>query len=79
LSLPAGAREAYRELAKAEVISMELAKRLAGAVGLRNRIAHEYGGLDLEFVYAAARDDMSDLQAFAACVARAYALGGTRS
>lgn len=75
LSVPAGARDACRELAKAGILSPDLAKRLAGAVGLRNRIAHEYGGLDLGLVYAAARDDIGDLRAFAAQIARAYRLG----
>jgi uncharacterized protein YutE (UPF0331/DUF86 family) len=43
-------------------------------VGLRNRIAHEYGRLDLKRVYEAARDDLGDLESFAAVIAGAYRL-----
>lgn len=43
---------------------------LSAAVGLRNRIAHEYGGLELGKVYVAARDDLGDLDAYADVVGR---------
>ncbi|MBI5503298.1 MAG: DUF86 domain-containing protein [Deltaproteobacteria bacterium] len=52
------------------LISPSLARALCAAVGLRNRIAHEYGGLDLRKVYVAARDDPGDLDAFADALAK---------
>jgi uncharacterized protein YutE (UPF0331/DUF86 family) len=61
-------------LAKSGLVQESLATRLAAAVGLRNRIAHEYGRLDLGRVYEAARDGLGDLESFAAVIAGAYRL-----
>ena len=72
LGVPGDARGAYELLGRAGVVTPDLARRLAAAVGLRNRIAHEYGGLDLGLVYEAARDDLGDLEAFAAAAAATF-------
>jgi len=69
LGVPADARSAFEQLARAGLLTVDLAQKLAAAVGLRNRIAHEYGGLDLRLVYEAARDDLDDLLDLAAAVA----------
>jgi uncharacterized protein YutE (UPF0331/DUF86 family) len=69
LGVPGDARGAFDLLARANVVGHLLARRLAAAVGLRNRIAHEYGNLDLQRVYEAARDDLGDLVSFAAAAA----------
>ncbi len=74
LGVPGDARAAFEMLAKSGLVQESLATRLAAAVGLRNRIAHEYGRLDLGRVYEAARDDLGDLESFAAVVAGAYRL-----
>lgn len=74
LGVPADARSAFDALARAGLIDAELAYRLAAAVGLRNRIAHGYGALDLRLVFEAARDDLGDLEALARAVALAYQL-----
>lgn len=74
LGIPASARDAFFLLERATLLSPELARRLAAAVGLRNRIAHQYGTLDLALVFGAARDDLGDLEAFAAMAARAFEL-----
>jgi uncharacterized protein YutE (UPF0331/DUF86 family)/predicted nucleotidyltransferase len=74
LGVPGDARGAFDTLAKAGLVPAALAGRLAAAVGLRNRIAHEYGHLDLGLVYEAARDDRGDLDEFAAAVAEVYHL-----
>ncbi len=74
LGVPGDARGAFDLLAKAGLLPPALAHQLAAAVGLRNRIAHEYGALDLRLVHAAARDDLGDLEAFAAAVAEAFAI-----
>ncbi len=74
LGVPASARDAFFVLERAGVIAPDLARRLAAAVGLRNRIAHQYGSLDLALVHAAARDDLGDLVNFAAAAARAWKL-----
>ncbi|MFN2427101.1 MAG: DUF86 domain-containing protein [Candidatus Binatia bacterium] len=71
LSIPGDTRAAFDALSRSGLLPTDLARKLGAAVGLRNRIAHEYGGLDLEKVYAAARDDLGDLDAYADAVARA--------
>ena len=71
LAVPADARAAFDALARHGLIDATLARRLAAAVGLRNRIAHEYGLLDLRLVYEAARDDLGDLENLAAGVVAA--------
>jgi len=69
LGVPGGPREALELLERSGLLDRELAVRLNGAVGLRNRIAHQYGTLDLERVYLVARDDLGDLEWFARSVA----------
>ena len=68
LGVPGDVRSAFELLAKAGMIDGELGSKLAAAVGLRNRIAHEYTGLDLRRVYESARDLLGDLEGFAAAV-----------
>jgi len=50
---PADGRAALLELGSAAVISPELARALAPAVGLRNRLVHEYEEIDDQIVFAA--------------------------
>lgn len=76
VGVAADARAAYGLLADAGLVDRDLSRRLAAAVGLRNRIAHEYTRLDLGRVYAIARDELGDLEAFAAAMARATAPSG---
>lgn len=66
LGVPGEARAAFEALARAGVLDPALARKLSSAIGLRNRIAHEYGALDLAKVYEAVRRDLGDLDAFAA-------------
>lgn len=72
LGVPGEPRAAFELLARNNVISPPLARKLSAAIGLRNRIAHEYGGLDLRKVYAAARDDLGDLDAYVDAVAASH-------
>jgi len=69
LGVPGDARSAFDLLARAGLVDAPLARKVAAAIGPRNRIAHEYAGLDLRRVYASARDDLPDLDAFAAAAA----------
>jgi len=50
---PADGRAAFLELGSAAVISPELARALAPAVGLRNRLVHEYEEIDDQIVLGA--------------------------
>ena len=69
IGVPGEPRAAFEVLARNEVIPPLLARKLSAAIGLRNRNAHEYGGLDLRKVYAAARDDLGDLDSYVDSVA----------
>jgi uncharacterized protein YutE (UPF0331/DUF86 family) len=46
LGIPASQREAFDLLAAAGLIAKETAAAMGAAVGLRNRIAHNYGDVD---------------------------------
>jgi len=69
LGVPGESRAAFIALSNAGVLTEKLARKLGAAVGLRNRIAHEYGSLDLAKVYEAVRNDLGDLDDFASAVA----------
>ncbi len=64
LGVPESYRDAFRRLATAGHLEMELADRLARAAGFRNVVAHAYEGLDMARVHAAARNGPADLLAF---------------
>ena len=74
LGVPGDARAAFQVLGTTGLVPPALVTRLSAAVGMRNRIAHQYGDMDLALVYAAARDGVEDLTTFAAEMARAYGL-----
>lgn len=69
LGVPGEPRAAFEALARGGHLDTALARKLSAAVGLRNRIAHEYGTLDLGKVYDAVQADLGDLDLFAAGVA----------
>jgi uncharacterized protein YutE (UPF0331/DUF86 family) len=69
LGVPGEPRAAFESLERAGVLDAALARKLSAAVGLRNRIAHEYGALDLARVYEAVQRDLADLDDFAAAAA----------
>ncbi|GKT08590.1 DUF86 domain-containing protein [Desulforhabdus sp. TSK] len=46
------------------IIPTALAERMVQAVGFRNLIVHEYGRVNLEIVYRAARENLDDLLEF---------------
>lgn len=60
--------DAFRQLADGQVISAELADRLARAAGFRNLIGHGYGQLDLRRVHEAATAGPPDLLVFLAAL-----------
>jgi len=68
---PAEAGEAFDVLAAHEAISGELASAMHGAVGLRNRIAHGYAGIDHQRIFAELPDGARHLRAFLVAVAEA--------
>jgi len=70
----ADARSAIQALVADGVLQGELGVRLSAAIGLRDRIAHQHGALDLGLVHAAARDGLSDLEDLAAALSAACGL-----
>lgn len=62
----ATAREAFERLEEHGVISKETVHALRQAVGLRNIVAHGYGGVDPALIQAAAKTGLPDLERFAA-------------
>lgn len=74
LGVPADARSAIQALVSNGLLPADLGRRVSAAIGMRNRIAHQYGTLDLDLVHAAARDGLSDLEDLAAALAVACGL-----
>ncbi len=68
LGAPATYAEAFSLLSRAGRITPELARRLAGAAGLRNIIVHQYAELDFARVASAAHENLDDLRRFVAVV-----------
>lgn len=62
--------DVFRRLGEREVISRELAGRLAAATGFRNLVAHQYEALDSTRVHMIASERLADLLAFCDEVAR---------
>jgi uncharacterized protein YutE (UPF0331/DUF86 family) len=54
----------FRVLAEHDVVEWDLAKRLGKAAGLRNLLAHQYGTIDFDRIYASASTDLDDLVTF---------------
>lgn len=62
-------REGFLVLARHGIIDAELADLLAGAVNLRNRIAHGYASLDAAKLWTELPAGTASFEAFAAAVA----------
>ena len=52
-------------LAENGVLPHALSEKLAGAVGLRNRLVHVYTDIDHEMIYDVLTSDLEDLQQYA--------------
>ncbi|MEA2054928.1 MAG: DUF86 domain-containing protein [Candidatus Thermoplasmatota archaeon] len=61
---PSTCRETFEILANEEVISRELADKLADLAGFRNILVHIYWGLDIDEVYSILRKDLGTLETF---------------
>jgi uncharacterized protein YutE (UPF0331/DUF86 family) len=63
-SVPQSYADVFTVLGDRGVIDRELAQRLRAAAGLRNLIAHQYGVLNVDRVFAIASNELDDLLAF---------------
>jgi uncharacterized protein YutE (UPF0331/DUF86 family) len=70
---------AFNQLRDRAILSPATAAALARAVGLRNVVAHGYGGINPAMVHAAATKGVADLEAFAHEVAAWAASRGVAS
>lgn len=59
------ASDVFLLLGENNIISKEVSKKLAGAVGLRNILVHEYIVMDYKLAYSDLKDKLSDLKTFA--------------
>lgn len=59
-------------LAEYEVLPLELSKKLARAVGLRNRLVHGYAEIDHDRLYEVLTSDLTDLESFAIAMGSRY-------
>jgi uncharacterized protein YutE (UPF0331/DUF86 family) len=71
---PADAASTFEVLADHGAIERELAPRLRAAVGLRNRIAHDYAGVDPARLHAEFAAGVEPLRRFLVAVAAAAGL-----
>lgn len=67
--VPGSQREAFEVLARDGLLDAELARRLADAASLRNRLAHQYGSVDWRRLHAEAPGHLAALERYAARVA----------
>ena len=63
-SVPTSYGDVFRALADHGVLGHDLAGRLVSAAGFRNLVAHQYGVIDTDRLYAIASTDPSDLIEF---------------
>lgn len=68
LGLPKESKEGFFLLAQAGVIAPDLAQRLAGMVGFRNVLVHEYQSLDYAILKDVIENRLGDLLLFTDCV-----------
>ncbi|HEX3595386.1 MAG TPA: DUF86 domain-containing protein [Polyangiaceae bacterium] len=66
LGTPAGYADAFLRLGSTGMLDEQLARRLAGAAGFRNVIAHAYETIDMARVHRAASSGPKDLREFLA-------------
>lgn len=69
-SVPSTYAAVFLSLADHGILSSDLARRLGSAAGFRNLIAHRYGDIDTERLYAIASTGPDDLLAFCAELAK---------
>ena len=63
-SMPQSYADVFTVLGDRRVIDRDLARRLRAAAGLRNLIAHQYGVLNVDRLFAIASNELDDLLGF---------------
>ena len=70
LPVPQTGAETFEILAKADILSDDLGRRLGRMVGFRNILVHDYAKLDPAIVLRVLGTDLQDLQRFREAVMR---------
>ena len=68
--VPQSHGEVFSILAARGVLERHLASRLQAAAGLRNLIAHQYGAIDIDRIFAIASNQLDDLLSFCLQIAQ---------
>jgi uncharacterized protein YutE (UPF0331/DUF86 family) len=79
LGLPKDSRDSFYLLARARIITNELAQRLVGMVGFRNILVHEYQRVDIELMVKVIECHLDDLLDFSNQIVAVFTGGGTAS
>lgn len=61
LSVPTDYHDSFTRLAKLDILTRENAARYSKLAGLRNRLAHEYNGIDETIIHQAAKQAVEEL------------------
>lgn len=68
--VPASYADGFIALSTRGILDIDLARRMAQASGLRNRIAHGYAGVDVDTLWGEIPLGLATLDEFAAAIAR---------
>jgi uncharacterized protein YutE (UPF0331/DUF86 family) len=68
--VPDDHRKIFTMLASQKILSNDLADRLGQMAGLRNVLVHEYLDVDLEILYRAMTEELSDFEKFIRAVTK---------
>ena len=75
--MPHSYADVFTVIGDRDIIDRDLARRLRAAAGLRNLIAHQYGVLNVDRLFAIASNELDDLLGFCQQLAqRAEGSGG---
>ena len=70
LGLPQSNRDTFRKLEKAEIISVELSKKLQAMAGFRNIAIHDYSSVNIEVIVNIIENRLTDLHDFTQIISK---------
>ncbi|MEK6766618.1 MAG: DUF86 domain-containing protein [Planctomycetota bacterium] len=70
--VPGSTGEMFSLLGEKRILDGDITEKMVKAVGFRNLIVHEYGGIELKQVFVAAQKDIKDLNEYLASIFRKF-------
>lgn len=70
--VPGSTSEMFSLLGEKRILDGDITEKMVKAVGLRNLIVHEYGGIELKQVFDVAQKDIKDLNEYLASIFRKF-------